>query len=412
MVLSDQSRRHGKGILQDLARKSWCIFSLGCLTGVLFSNFKHLNSSDGVVSTNRPVYGLPFEQNYSNLDYHKKLIDIIHGASRPAGGERRSIHFTPEELFHLLMCERFDWTTLLEGSDVFRKMLAPYSTLFEESHGLSHDEVVSLMNSFQTMLDTGTVVDAWEYCVSFRRKKLPGSHRSHAPPGTGPSIAILMVSIGYNANKNAQTSIDNKRMYAERHGYSLHVLDRAPKGGERLRHAAWYKYSSALQRLSEYDYVWIIDVDTIITNMDQRLEDIVNPSFDMIVGVDPNGYSNTGSVIVRSSDWSKLFLMYLWSIDNNERSDIVWDQAAFEHAISSRVLSANPHRGDESLRLATHIMFVGQYVFNSDTKKLIDHIPFVVNFHAKAAGLGEMKTLAELVSSTFGMTIHQPQAVG
>jgi len=211
------------------------------------------------------------------------------------------------------------------------------------------------------------------------------------------NIAIVMVGIGYESNDNAQASIENKKMYATRHGYAMYVLEEVAGS----RHPAWYKFSSALQRLSDHDFVWVVDVDTIITNMDQPLEDIINPAFDMIVGVDPNRSANTGSVIIKSTDWSKLFLMYLWSIDSGERSDVVWDQSAFEHAISSHFLSSNPHRGDESLRLGSHIMFVGQDVFNSDNIQLLDHIPFVLNFHAKAAGLGQMRALADVVSATF-----------
>lgn len=358
----------------------------------------HSSCSTGEVLRDASVYSnhAPFERIKHDVDYHDKLIRVIHGTSKNPGRVSRPSHLTSEEVFHVLMCERFDWNIFLEGSDAYHRTLAPYSRLFEESHGLSHDDVVRLMDSFHDVLKQRMAVDAWEYCVRFR--EIHPSPQSQIPVWKS-SIAILMVGIGYETNEAAQASIQNKRMYAERHGYSMYTLDHAPEGEK--RHAAWYKYSSALQKLSEYDYVWIVDVDTIITNMDQRLENIINPAFDMIVGVDKNGYSNTGSVIFRSTDWSKLFLMYLWSVDDAERSATVWDQSAFEHAISSHLLTSNPHLGDESLRLVTHINFVGQDVFNADNIQLLDHIPFVVNFHAKAAGLGQMKELADVVSSTF-----------
>ena len=395
--LSENGQR--KSWIEDRA-PVWTTFAflLGFLVGICVVILYYSRASNEML-INASVYSnhAPFERVNRDFDYHNTLIRIIHGASRTARNTSRPTQFTSEEVFHVLMCERFDWNTFLDGSAVYSQMLSPYSTLFGGSHGLSHQDVVGLMNSFHELLKQGKMVDAWEYCVAFRKR----NHSRH-PPAWKPSIAVLMVGIGYETHEDAQASIRNKRMYAERHGYAMVVLDHAPEGG--TRHPAWYKYSLALQMLSDHEYVWIIDVDTMITNMDQKLEDIINPAYHMIVGVDPNGSSNTGSVIIRSTDWSKLFLMYLWSIDNGERSGVVWDQSAFEHAISSRILTLNPHRADESMRLASHIMFVGQDVFNADNIQLLDHVPFVINFHAKAAGLRSMKQLTDLVSSTFFAT--------
>lgn len=380
--------------LVDLATRPVCVFLLGCVLGTILTYIVHVNSTRSCHASNQDVFNAPVERVKVDPDYHQKIISIIHGGDAHVGGNRRPLQaFTSEELFHILMCERFDWNAFLQGSEVYRDMFEPYSSLFTSSHGLRHASVVSLMDSFHSILKEERSVETWEYCAAFRTNPT-GSRRILHPK----NIAILMVGIGYETDDAAQASIENKKMYAKRHGYSMYVLEELTGN----RHPAWYKFSSALQRLSDHDFVWIVDVDTIITNMDQTLEDIINPAFDMIVGVDPNGYSNTGSMIIQSTDWSKLFLMYLWSVDTSERSQAVWDQSAFEHAISSHVFSSNPHLGDESLRLASHILFVGQEVFNADNRQLLDHIPFVVNFHAKAAGLGKMRALADVVSSTFG----------
>lgn len=385
--------RRGCQSLVDLVTRPLCVFLLGCVLGASLAHILDIKSTRSCHASNGDLFNAPVERVKVDPDYHQKIISIIHGDAHVEGHHRPPQAFTSEELFHVLMCERFDWNTFLQGSEVYSHMFEPYSSLFTNSHGLSHADLVSLMDSFHSVLKEERPVETWEYCVAFRTNPT-GSRRILHPK----NIAILMVGIGYETNDAAQASIANKQMYAKRHGYSMYLLDESPGN----RHPAWYKFSHALQRLSDHDFVWIVDVDTIITNMDQKLEHIINPAFDMIVGVDPNGYSNTGSMIIQSTDWSKLFLMYLWSVDTSERSQAVWDQSAFEHAISSHVLSSNPHRGDESLRLSSHILFVGQEVFNADNRQLLDHIPFVVNFHAKASGIGKMRALADVVSSTFG----------
>ena len=161
------------------------------------------------------------------------------------GGMRRSKAFTTEDLFHVLLCERFEWDTFLEeGSGAYRLLLAPHSGLFTRSHGLTHGDVVSMMDSFHNVLKEERVVETWEYCVGFRRKD-PSRGGRRSMVQSKKNIAIVMVGIGYESNDNAQASIENKQMYAKRHGYSVYVLEEVDGGS---RHPAWYKLSSVKNR--------------------------------------------------------------------------------------------------------------------------------------------------------------------
>jgi hypothetical protein len=163
-----------------------------------------------------------------------------------------------------------------------------------------------------------------------------------------------------------------------------------------------------LKLLSSFDFVWTVDVDTVILNMDQRLESIINSNVDMLVGIDPNGCSNTGSFIARSSDWTKMFLMYLWTQDKVGRTNKVWEQGAFEYAINSRMLPMATQAKDDHWRLSSHIQFIGQDVFNADINQMIARLPFVLNYHARP-DRGEMIAKIASISNLYGTQIPRDQ---
>ena len=50
-----------------------------------------------------------------------------------------------------------------------------------------------------------------------------------------------------------------------------------------------------------------MDVDTIISNFDVRLEDIVDYEYDQILAADKNGL-NCGVWMIRNTEWSLWFL--------------------------------------------------------------------------------------------------------
>jgi|TARA_B100001113_G_scaffold327866_1_gene301708 hypothetical protein len=55
-----------------------------------------------------------------------------------------------------------------------------------------------------------------------------------------------------------------------------------------------------------------MDVDTIISNFDVRLEDIVDYEYDQILAADKNGL-NCGVWMIRNTEWSLWFLDEMWS---------------------------------------------------------------------------------------------------
>ncbi|KAJ6810026.1 putative alpha-1,6-mannosyltransferase MNN10 isoform X1 [Iris pallida] len=134
----------------------------------------------------------------------------------------------------------------------------------------------------------------------------------------------------------------NKRGYAERMGYGFVDAERLV---DPHRPPSWSKIPAVRSCLGDYDWVFWNDADTIVTNFEISLENILesaighmdfNASPDLVVTEDINGV-NAGVFFVRSSDWSKNFLDMWW----NQTSFIQFgstksgDNAAMKHLIDN-----------------------------------------------------------------------------
>ncbi|KAH9321812.1 hypothetical protein KI387_016451, partial [Taxus chinensis] len=110
----------------------------------------------------------------------------------------------------------------------------------------------------------------------------------------------------------------NKRNYAHRHGYDFIdasiVLDRQ-------RPPSWSKILAVRAFLPDYDWIFWNDADSLVTNPDITLEDILYsvsgnmeyekmPNF--ILTKDVTGV-NAGMFFFRNSEWSKEFLDLWWN---------------------------------------------------------------------------------------------------
>ena len=136
-----------------------------------------------------------------------------------------------------------------------------------------------------------------------------------APLDTSPKkfkIAVVTVST-LEENDAIQQSISDKMQYAEAWGYSFHKLGRS----DEKRNPHWSKIPAILSVLHLYDYVWWVDLDSVIMDHTIPLESIIDPRYDVIFTNDHNGL-NSGSFIVRNTDWSRGFFASVWSrIDNS-----------------------------------------------------------------------------------------------
>ncbi len=136
---------------------------------------------------------------------------------------------------------------------------------------------------------------------------------NHQKPLNHVKLAIIQMSDQQKNEKVAQ-SILNKQEYSLKHNYPLFIEQ--PEDSK--RHPKWLKLKSVLKVFTKTnlnDWVWMLDTDTIITNLNIKLDQLINIANDlnyhMIMSFDCQNI-NTGSVLFRNSNISINFIHQVW----------------------------------------------------------------------------------------------------
>ncbi|KAJ3337325.1 hypothetical protein HDU93_001230 [Gonapodya sp. JEL0774] len=232
--------------------------------------------------------------------------------------------------------------------------------------------------------------------------------------GQPPRIALVLLAIG--SQNYTDFSLANKLEYCERANYVCRVFT---KSLEADRPAAWNKVLAAQIVLEEgFDWIWLLDLDTLIMNTTLRLETHILKEFanaltpnivesfhpnsttaranapnwylpdseifpipataqrllkqntaSVLISADCHGL-NSGSMLIRNSPWTKKFLPLMWEIGGMDKEAVpqLWrynavvlstpakDQAGVMHIAEKDILYANS---------AGHIRVIPQQVFNA-----------------------------------------------
>lgn len=111
----------------------------------------------------------------------------------------------------------------------------------------------------------------------------------------------------------------NKLIYAKRHGYAVHCKtdnfitgkDRSPMTGfEKV-----YFAKEILESHPEYKWIWWTGTDSMITNMNVRIEDRIFNNYHFIIATDVNGI-NADSWLVKNSSQGHEFLDDVLSLES------------------------------------------------------------------------------------------------
>jgi hypothetical protein len=107
----------------------------------------------------------------------------------------------------------------------------------------------------------------------------------------------------------ARVVIPNLSEYCLRHGY---VLEDVSFRGEYPLDFGYNKlvWIKKMFEANEYDIIWSLDLDTLITNHNNKVEDFIEGDKDFYITKDVNGI-NGGSFIIKNSKWSLFFLELL-----------------------------------------------------------------------------------------------------
>lgn len=195
-------------------------------------------------------------------------------------------------------------------------------------------------------------------------------------------MKILVLTLAdSNFSDVADISMPNKIMYSSIHRYhfiqEFELLDKT-------RSASWNKILFLQEHLPNYDWIWWTDADSLVMNMEIRLENIIDEDDDdicapdMIITEDYNGL-NAGQFLIRNCDWSIEFLKRVYNEDQFINHHW-WEQAAIQTVLSN----------DSYANL--HLEVTHQSVMNSivhSNPELTSYEPG--DFIAHFAGLGREK---------------------
>jgi hypothetical protein len=126
----------------------------------------------------------------------------------------------------------------------------------------------------------------------------------------------MRIAIFTNTSKEiydmASITMPNKLEYCLRHNYSLIINDQPYED-------IMVKMNTLIPLLSNYDILWYMDADTIITDMSKRIEDLdcLGPHITVCEeGIVSWNHINCGSIIFRNTNDSKAILQ---AITDNEK---------------------------------------------------------------------------------------------
>lgn len=185
-------------------------------------------------------------------------------------------------------------------------------------------------------------------------------------PDRKPKVGIISLC-DHNVDAICSASVANKQAYADRHGYDV-IVD-----GEIIddtRPTSWSKLLAMRKYLPHYDFLFYVDVDTVITNSDVKLEDIVDYGYDQILAADKNGL-NCGVWLIRNTPWSLWFLDEMWAQEQfvHPGSFVLfhYEQRAMHYLYQSKVwrraVKGDAYKGANTIRARTKV--VNSCVFNS-----------------------------------------------
>ncbi|CAE8585883.1 unnamed protein product [Polarella glacialis] len=189
------------------------------------------------------------------------------------------------------------------------------------------------------------------------------TYRSDPTSNTGPECPL------------PELSVPNHRAYAERHGYKYVLHTELPLPDREAHYSKMLVIHEALRSASAPDWVFFIDCDAFFTDAVTSIPDILEtysaagsagPHF--LVAEDPGGI-NTGTLLVRRSDWSLTFLERVAAC----QFGIAWDQSMFFWEILKPELLQLASLGQQNLgagaappdfRLPPEVAFVHQARLN------------------------------------------------
>ena len=139
------------------------------------------------------------------------------------------------------------------------------------------------------------------------------------------SICILTLVVGTEYRKHVETASTVRRFYAQKFNYT-YIEDYTLY--DETKAIAWSKIHSIIKNLPNFDYLVLMDADTLIMNLDQTLEEKIEKYGDKdIFLVSDWEMINTGVMFIKNTPFSLGFMERLR--DEPEMNKGNWEQDSF-----------------------------------------------------------------------------------
>jgi len=270
-----------------------------------YALMKYLNVEK---QSQRYVWSCVYSYNRRCLNFFKDLLEIYNNSELMVN-RKYYFPFNDETPFNICLW-KYNATKNLDFAFVNTHLL---STVMEvESKKYSKKWVGSVRDSYGY---------AWEYIhdpekVLFyhgckdedgilkilnyiKESKIDNIRTVHKTDQSSKAKKIAIVTLyDKNYKEFAQYSVPNKLRYAKIHNYDLIVFDDAI---DKTRPPQWSKIKAIQSVLNDYDWVWWIDIDSIIMNFDTPLESIVDDEYEMIFTSNKQSYLSNGSSFYKNT---------------------------------------------------------------------------------------------------------------
>lgn len=170
------------------------------------------------------------------------------------------------------------------------------------------------------------------------------------------NILVLTGYCGDRFSRAGSLSAANKNEYAAKHGYDFLCLRSTYCGYKDP--VSWLKIEWIQKNLKNYDWIFWSDADSVITNQEIKLEDIINNKFvrPESVMVSPEVHSISvklpellqssyiiayddyspcmGNFLIKNTVWSEKFIVEILRLKEKYYNNTIWDNRAQDYLFS------------------------------------------------------------------------------
>lgn len=171
-----------------------------------------------------------------------------------------------------------------------------------------------------------TEIDKTLDYIESRKERSTLTYRFKHIKFSNESKVAIVTLFDDNYQDLANVSIPNFISYAAKHGHDLIFFDQTI---DTTRPPQWSKVKAVRHVLSDYDWVWWLDIDALIMNHSISLTDIIDENYDIIFTKNKYSVISNGSSFFKNTELTIQFLDECYTLDRDILRDI--DIQTFDH---------------------------------------------------------------------------------